>query len=1165
MILQFPDPDAFRMAVTSGTVPLEILQQSVDVSFSPDGSLAVECEAKLPTKAKTELNRLGITTVKKHLGETKPFSCLLQLLPTIRTPQLQQIGNQQAVLLELESARDLPTILNEMLRLGNDRQGIRWIASKAPEKDQEERALIRAISPPFYTLLRAVDQTSSNTVGKINAYLEAAPRVWVQYGQSHPLAGQIQVNPEQILLLREDRDWEFLPDAPFRDVYEILKFDLPAKPTAWQEMPRDEKLTFALRLVAGNAADSAELWVLHGDAIQQLDAFVRDADERIVQRLKFAVARNTKNEELVVLRVTSTKLAPPILPLVGVVGYKPYYKLPNLYLPVGSRLHPTLRRDSVRKLLADNTDLLVWLEPNREGQFTPHTLSEDSFRPLENWVSYVVETNAEPLKAWLKASSFSFEQFICSDNAPKPPKDDKDSKSKRRNKDDDTPISPTQPRRRPAEEDDSDGATTTFAPEAVVVVQKTQSEWEVRRTELEAKFNAVEGELDHPDRVKLWPELAKANGGLGAVDEAVLCWANAFWESKQIPNDWVESWLSAESNTSAKSISAAEFDKRMKPVEPTVREFGLFAASLYSLLNSAEKPGWLASRLPAIQRYLEQHESKLSIRVAWLIGSKLATTGGVDTLGLARIRDRLLQRLFENGLSPEKDLPTFLRFAGIKDSDRVRQVRQKALELHGLVRQWAEASLKSPVSAGQSDQGATLGYIDLFFAFGLAKLGESVPSRQLIDSAGQQLLHYRSNEDRAIAANFLHKAFKYRIEQALSGKPHTGLLDQVLLTELEQIHGRANGQANNTHGMAHYVINRLREQCRILEPQEKLDPYAEWMRFGDELKRELSELPREKNPVTLAKRIRDLYRTGTNGKQTAEGRFHVLLESLPLSQRAGEALTFELIELVPETMEGSSAAGQQISELSTKQGRLLERAIGLAAHFDRREIVAKLVDQFIALLKNKPEDQRLELINVVASQCLRSLRKLGLKDDIDKMLRRLRDLVLGGLTMAQMRQKVRGKGDAKPLAGKPDPWAKSLQSLLHIAGGWLTFGLSDQANPILDDARQELLTTHLPAKDYTALAQAYVTAVGHGPADSGLTRIVELYQHMDPARITNSFTTCKFYSRFHLNLVEETVLAVVSDDFALGAAGRRWLDEDEQLVRRRIHRDMRELLKTTGL
>jgi hypothetical protein len=70
---------------------------------------------------------------------------------------------------------------------------------------------------------------------------------------------------------------------------------------------------------------------------------------------------------------------------------------------------------------------------------------------------------------------------------------------------------------------------------------------------------------------------------------------------------------------------------------------------------------------------------------------------------------------------------------------------------------------------------------------------------------------------------------------------------------------------------------------------------------------------------------------------------------------------------------------------------------------------------------------------------------------------------------------------------------------------------------------------------------------------------------MDEKRINNTWTTAQYYSRFHLNLVEETIRAIVSDDFALGPAGRKWLDDDEYLVRRRIHADMKRNLASNNL
>ena len=50
------------------------------------------------------------------------------------------------------------------------------------------------------------------------------------------------------------------------------------------------------------------------------------------------------------------------------------------------------------------------------------------------------------------------------------------------------------------------------------------------------------------------------------------------------------------------------------------------------------------------------------------------------------------------------------------------------------------------------------------------------------------------------------------------------------------------------------------------------------------------------------------------------------------------------------------------------------------------------------------------------------------------------------------------------------------------------------------------------------------------------------------------------FSVSQLDVVEAVVRAVVSDDLTLGTQARRWLDDDEFLVRRRIHRDVRTMM-----
>lgn len=57
-------------------------------------------------------------------------------------------------------------------------------------------------------------------------------------------------------------------------------------------------------------------------------------------------------------------------------------------------------------------------------------------------------------------------------------------------------------------------------------------------------------------------------------------------------------------------------------------------------------------------------------------------------------------------------------------------------------------------------------------------------------------------------------------------------------------------------------------------------------------------------------------------------------------------------------------------------------------------------------------------------------------------------------------------------------------------------------------------------------------------------------------------TTSSHFSVNQLRVVEALVLAVVSEEFTMNSESRRWLDDDEFLVRRRIHRDMRAAMST---
>jgi hypothetical protein len=96
------------------------------------------------------------------------------------------------------------------------------------------------------------------------------------------------------------------------------------------------------------------------------------------------------------------------------------------------------------------------------------------------------------------------------------------------------------------------------------------------------------------------------------------------------------------------------------------------------------------------------------------------------------------------------------------------------------------------------------------------------------------------------------------------------------------------------------------------------------------------------------------------------------------------------------------------------------------------------------------------------------------------------------------------------------------------------------------------------------LASAYIRCVGQiDDIDVVAGKLNELLNNLDS--IPNATTTQQYFSVLHLTIVENLVLALVSDDFIMGETARRWLDDDEYLVRRRIHGDMKKLLAQTGL
>ncbi len=1136
MIVHFSGLDALFLALTSGAVPAEVARKPVSAGFDDDNSVWVETTAKLPASAQSELKRLGAVACKTcAIALDVSAANWLQLLPLVRDETPLDSWEKTTVLFDVSGGEELARLALEMLRLGNERQCYRWLEATGKTNGANGRALLRAVGPPYYSLLRAIDRMGGDSAP--HAFVERAPGVWVEVGYRHPLEARIKPPKDKLLLLQTPRQWTTLTEEPFRDIYEMVEFQIPVTPTIWNESPLPHRITVAPRLRQAGPADGAELWVLRTEALDELNRFVQNAEAQLLERLSFAVG-DKDGRSVVVLRARKTKQPLPILVLPS-ESYKTHLKLPNLFLPTGYILHPPLRRDVVRKLLAEDADRTTWLVRGEDGRFAVESLPDDVFRPLSDWVDYVLDCDSDKLQAWVQASQFDFEPFVCDDEQPskptKPPAEEKKRGAKNAAA---TPKLPSK----------GDGATAFASPSKAsgddaglgtppALAQYEPGEIESALQALEQEFLSLPNGLEDESRRALWPRLAELNAALNRTEDAVLCWLHALWD-ENAKEQWTAAWFRAETCAAATHSTQAErswlqnreptgedLDRLLSLSEPTTADVRALAAYLCRSERCSSPPSSLLSRLPAIQLYLEKHEDLLPARAVWLAWYHLVRIADEDVLALARARDRLLERLFQFGVRPEQDVPSFLRFAGHPAGQQFRVVRQWMKRLPDIVHRWIEDNKdildrKTPTSA----------YADLFVAFGLARIGEAREARKLLQRAG------RSIQRAGTVHSFLFRAYSIRIERALEGKPHSGPLPESLFADLEGM-----------EPLSRYVIERLRHNSRILEPDRQVDPYRYWYGRGGPLELALTELFDLSDRAELQTRIRALLDTHSKGRASKKDHAAVLRVGLELAPQLGEAFAREILDrALPAFNELPNPS--DAADLA-ERAKYLEKALFAAAHFGSTEFVCPFVALFSQMLQSCGKAQTIESMAALAEQSFRSLRKVGMRDEIDALLRDMADLILKGRDIHAMLSALGSESEA----------VGSLIALLHVAGAWYFFGRENLAEPVVMAARAVLFGEELlRSKQRRDLACAYARTLGLASPAIAVPRLEEMFLRLKG--YTDTFTTSEHFSVVQMDLIEATVLASVNDDFTQGAEVRRWLDEDEHLLRQRIHGDVRHLL-----
>jgi hypothetical protein len=335
-----------------------------------------------------------------------------------------------------------------------------------------------------------------------------------------------------------------------------------------------------------------------------------------------------------------------------------------------------------------------------------------------------------------------------------------------------------------------------------------------------------------------------------------------------------------------------------------------------------------------------------------------------------------------------------------------------------------------------------------------------------------------------------------------------------------------------------YKIDHLLRKSRILEPHDQPDS-------SGAIRSVTNIVEQEQIDRLLAQ----------SARSTAEQSDFAPALALALERaiHGDEHKARELLNLVEPTLRELSDEVMQV--------RVAVSGLSLAAQRGFMEQLQPLVVQLERLLEKHRNADTAAIFESLAELPFRGLRRLGLSERIDRLLARVGERILP----------APWGSSARPVAEllSPAGW----RGLLHVAAGWFGAGQEEQAFFVLDRVRyllihgrippHLLLDGRLPPYEQARLACAYATALGQAPLKEALQRFEQLFTEL--ARIHFKHTTNSHYSLAVLGVVEAVVRAVADDDFAVEAGVRRWLDEDEYLVRRRIHSDLRAFMGQAGI
>lgn len=1147
-VLLFPNLNSLRLVLASGLVPPGVARALAAAGGDSYDRLWLEPRELPPRECLTALARVGVQVLGEAGVPLTPVTCWAALVPLQPAPE-PPTGTMLFTIPERRLAR----FLARLRRQSRSPVGVSLHQTAS-------LAWVTVCNPPS-AILREVGESDS----PIQAFVEQLPGVWVQCGWQHPVAELLVVPAGGVLLARGPRDVTAFPFSV--PLPESEEFPLGrVKPAAFgpcRSRPIPIRLTFGPRHPAGRES----LWVLSAKEEVEFWGYCASADASVLQRLEAARVSHEEHTRLVVRGIGGKRLRHS-LPLPG-SGYATDLRVPGLWVPASRELRPHVRLGELTRLLGLSRGSVVWIEPSTDG-VVPHSVPTSAFRPVAELIEYHAPAR---VNLGLQQRIDPFPLARCAvEPTPTPatepelpvPPPSVDPSAASPERTDESPgwlrralqklvgrlhrrTSPEPPRVTgpPQSERKRTGQRVERKLASTDALLHGQ-DWTARRRELESRLFHDLPRLGPEGRAARWADLASVYAVTGNPADAAVCWMNAAWEARDPPAGWIEQWLLAERRAAKLSDPSLPLERLLnEPWRPGVGRL-IAAYSAWAGFATVPPPEFLAA-LPRILALLDQHFDDLPVRAAWLARLAAMRVCDGDALGLARWWDRVQTRLSGRGPGLDLDAPSFLRFHGTTSAERFQTARGWLTSVQKSALDWIQehdGTGRFQREGLDAETECTAAYAQLMFAWGLGCLGERTRAREWATRARQTLTRAprRSWVDPAVHA-ILGDLFLLRTKDAVEGRAPKPALPAELQGRIDRL---------PVGPIERYSIDVLREHSSILEPVARIRARPDELKTfwgSDRLGDQLFVMSGRPALSDLHQQSRELMALCASAAST-ENVPRIIFALLELAPWLEQSAVVQLLDQLPTAVDWVEAwlavgrggnAGSAADRLLSYQSRMIEAGVS-AGGLLPAATGGQVVDQLVRRLLSVGDAIRAPLFKV-AGAVFRTLRRLGLGELAETLVRFL--------------DPVPGVGGA----GLPLP------TRLGLAAGWLTAGEEDTGKRILDDARDALYhrgKTDLRA--HTELAIAYARALGFAPPKMAYGRLEEMFQldghgNSRLGCVAVRGGTNRYYTLQPLQLIDAVVRSVVTDEFTLGPAVRGWLDDDEFLIRGRVHRDLTSVLR----